>query len=204
MIAPSFAGVILAAGQSSRMGSDKALLTWRGKSFLTAAIDSLKPVTQLVMVVTGQNSETLKPLIWANAAYLVINPNPEQGQFKSLQVGLHEVLNNGRDAAIITHVDRPPAAAATLQKLIDSFALASPEIWAVVPEFGGKHGHPIVIGREMIEAFLRAEPGPPENPTTARDIEHANQQHILYLPVDDAAVTTNVNTPEEYAELASR
>jgi len=72
-------------------------------------------------------------------------------------------------------------------------------MWSVVPEFQGKHGHPILIGREMIEAFLKA-------PATsiARDIEHANQRRILYLPVNDPFVTANIDTPEQYASLQSQ
>ena len=68
--------------------------------------------------------------------------------------------------------------------------------WAVVPEFQGRHGHPIIAGREMIEAFLKA----PAN-STAREVEHSLQQVIDYLAVNDPAVTTNINTPEEYEQL---
>jgi molybdenum cofactor cytidylyltransferase len=125
-----------------------------------------------------------------------VNPDPDRGQFSSLRLGLHEVLNRGRDAAIITLVDRPPAAAATLQKLHEAFEAADQNIWAVVPEFSGKHGHPYLAGREMIEAFLRVPAT-----STARDIEHEHQEHIQYVRVDDPFVAMNVNTPEDYAAL---
>jgi molybdenum cofactor cytidylyltransferase len=200
MIAASFAGVILAAGESSRMGRDKALLPWHGQTFLSGAIDRLTPFTQLVTVVAGKNSEILKPEIYARGAFLVINPQPECGQFSSLRVGLHEVLNHGRDAAIVTLVDRPPAKPETITTLLNAFARNFERDngkWAAIPEYEGKHGHPIVIGREMIEAFLRADPK-----STARDVEHANQQHIEYVPVDDPNVIVNINTPEDYAQFA--
>src|SRR5215471_8601981 len=119
---PNFAGLILAAGDSARMGRDKALLLWRGKTFLAAAIESLAPHTELVVVVGGKNSESLKPILYPEpGVYLVENPNPELGQFSSLQTGLREVLNRGRDAAMITLVDRPPAQPATIEKLRDRF-----------------------------------------------------------------------------------
>jgi molybdenum cofactor cytidylyltransferase len=195
----SYAAVVLAAGGSTRMGKDKALLDWHGKTFLNAAIESLMPFSQVVIVVAGANAEVLKPIVWAASAYLVVNPDPARGQFSSLQMGLQEVLNRGRDTAIITHVDRPPASPRTLQALQVAFASHSNAgKWAVVPQFGEKHGHPIVAGREMMEAFLKADPT-----TTARDVEHAHQSRIAYLPVDDANVVTNVNTPEEYAALIS-
>jgi CTP:molybdopterin cytidylyltransferase MocA len=68
----------------------------------------------------------------------------------------------------------------------------------VVPQYEGRHGHPIVLAREMMEVFLKA-------PATAnaRDIEHQNQEHIEYVDVDELLVTINVNTPEEYVALQS-
>src|SRR5579859_347393 len=196
---PNVAGLILAAGDSARMGRDKALLPWQGQTFLGAAIESLAPYTELVIVVGGRNSESLKPIIYAAGAYLVANPCPEKGQFSSLQTGLTEVLNHGRDAAIITLVDRPPARLETVEALRNRFLNVCPPQpgqWAVVPEFNGQHGHPIVIGREMIEAFLKA----PVN-TTARAVMHSLQPMIDYFPVNDPAVVANINTPEEYEQL---
>jgi molybdenum cofactor cytidylyltransferase len=205
--ASSFAGVILAAGESSRMGRDKALLPWppqatgeaaSSETFLSAAIRSFALATEFVLVVVGKNEAALAPIIYADGASLVVNPDPARGQFSSLQVGLHEVLNHGRDAAMITLVDRPPVDPATIQTLRDAFENAGQNIWAVVPEFSGKHGHPYLVGREMMEAFLRV-------PATsiARDIEHAHQQHIQYVSVDNPLVTANINTPEDYAGLRS-
>src|SRR5215471_19917164 len=197
-LAPSFAGVILAAGASTRMGQDKALLAWHGETFLSSAIRVLQLLTDLVIVVAGENEDRVAPIVNANAGFLVRNPNPERGQFSSLQRGLDEVLNRGRDAAIVTLADRPAPNPQTIQQLKDEFLKAEDRIWAVVPEYGGKHGHPIVIGREMIEVFLRAP-----SASSARDVEHANQSHILYVPVNDPYIALNVDTPEDLEKLHS-
>jgi molybdenum cofactor cytidylyltransferase len=195
-LSPSFAGVILSAGASSRMGRDKALLPWRDGTFLSAAMRALQPATDLVIVVAGANAANLQRIVDAHAAFLVVNPDPERGQFSSLQIGLQEVLNRGRDAAIVTLVDRPAADVATVQQIRHAFMQSDEKVWAAVPDFQGKHGHPYVIGREMIEAFLRA---PAQS--SARDVEHANQGHIRYIPVSDQLVTANVDTPEEFEKL---
>ncbi len=195
-LSPSFAGVILAAGASSRMGRDKALLPWRDGTFLSSAIRALQPATELVLVVAGANAPRLEAIADAHAAFLVINPEPERGQFSSLRTGLQEVMNHGRDAAIVTLVDRPAAEPGTVQQIKAAFAASDENIWAVVPEYGGKHGHPIAIGREMIEAFLRAP-----SASNARDVEHARQSHIRYLPVSDPLVVANVDTPEDFERL---
>ena len=198
--------VILAAGESTRMGTDKALLPWppatpglppTGQTFLSAAIQALYPFSEKVIVVVGKNENNLAPVVYANGASLVRNPEPDRGQFSSLQVGLQEVLNEGRDAAMVTLVDRPPARVATLQTLCSTFADAGNDEWAVVPEYNGKHGHPFLLAREMIGAFLNAPPS-----ANARDIEHQNLRHISYVVVDDPLVTLNVDTPQEYAALS--
>lgn len=204
------------------MGRDKALLPWppappesyhpseniaglsrvaappRTQTFLSAAIELLNPVSELVLVVGGKNTDQIAPVVYATAASLLTNPRPERGQFSSLQVGLQEVLNRGRDAAIVTLVDCPPCSPETVSALIARFREVYEQgKWAVVPEFEGKHGHPIVIGREMIESFLKAPAG-----STARDVEHSLQPHIHYHPVSDPLVVANVDTPEEYQRLA--
>jgi molybdenum cofactor cytidylyltransferase len=202
---PSFAGIILAAGESSRMGTDKALLPWPPRvegpsasteTFLSAAIRSLMLATDFVLVVVGKNEAAVAPIAYENGASIAVNPEPSRGQFSSLQVGLHEVLNRGRDAAVITLVDRPPVGSATVQLLREAFESAPAHVWAVVPEISGKHGHPYLVGRELMEAFLQA-------PATgsAREVEHGYQEHIQYLAVDDPFVAMNINTPKDYAAL---
>jgi molybdenum cofactor cytidylyltransferase len=200
------AGIILAAGESTRMGRDKSLLPWppdsalqtAGTTLLSSAIQSLVQHCDRVIVVVGKNEPVLQPVVWACGASLVRNPSPELGQFSSLQTGLREVLNHGWDSAMVTPVDRPPAQDETLSALVDAFTSREHQVWAVVPEYQERHGHPILVGREMIEEFLKTPPT-----ASARDIEHANQQHIFYLPVNDSRVTTNVDTPEDYASLQS-
>jgi molybdenum cofactor cytidylyltransferase len=205
---PSFVGVILAAGGSSRMGRDKALLPWppaipgqlaSSETFLSSAIRSLSLATEFVVVVVGKNEKSLAPVIYAQGASLVANPDPDRGQFSSLQVGLHEVLDHGRDAAMVTLVDRPPVGAGTTQILRDAFVISGQNTWAIIPEFSAQHGHPYLIGREMIEAFLRVPAT-----SSARDVEHAHRDHIQYVKVDDPLVALNINTPEDYRGLLSR
>jgi molybdenum cofactor cytidylyltransferase len=195
--APSFCGVILAAGESSRMGRDKALLPWHGTTFLGGAIEVLQAQTEMVIVVGGRNTPHLQPLVDVASAYLIVNREPQRGQFSSLRLGVQEVLNRGRDAAIIALVDRPPASAATVALLKERFQERAAEgVWAVVPRYGERNGHPLVVGREMIHAFLSAPLA-----STAREVEHAHQQHIEYVTVEDPLVVLNVDTPEDYQRI---
>jgi len=196
------------------MGRDKALLPWpptfagpiadsalamrTAETFLSSAIRLYFSHVDEVLVVVGKNEAALAPVVYANGAALVINPEPERGQFSSLRVGLQEVLNRGRDAAMVTLVDRPPVRAETLETLEAAFERATVHRkWAVIPEYQGKHGHPILLGREMLTAFLNA----PET-SNAQDVEHAHQNEIEYIPVNDPLVALNVDTPEQYAALS--
>lgn len=190
------------------MGTDKALLPWppqgpgyplSSETFLSSAIRSLAFSTDFVIVVAGGNEGTLAPIVYGIGASIVANPDPSRGQFSSLQIGLNEVLNRGRDAAIITLVDRPPARRATIEKLRATFADAPTGIWAIVPEYSGQHGHPYVVGRELMTIFLEA-------PATgnARELEHTHQQHIEYVSVEDPFVAMNINTPEDYAAVVAK
>lgn len=201
-------GIILAAGESARMGRDKALLPWPpapapqqagtgNENFLTAAISSITPFCEAVLVVAGKNYAAIAPAAAASGATPVRNPAPERGQFSSLQTGLSEALKRGYRRAMITLVDRPPVGRATLEALCSRFreAVATGK-WGVAPEHNRQHGHPLLATRELMEIFLEAPLS-----SNAREIKHANASRIEYVTVDDPLAAANVNTPEEYAAL---
>jgi CTP:molybdopterin cytidylyltransferase MocA len=220
-------GLILAAGESSRMGTDKALLPWPPPSrvpqvsilrpgipqpsapsaaplakqtLLSAGILAVQSLTQAVIVVAGRNADSLTPIVDANGAILVRNPAPERGQFSSLQTGLRELLARGYHAAMITPVDCPPLRSASLELLIAGFVRAlARDLWAVAPENNGKHGHPLLVNRDLIEAFLTA-------PVTsnAREVLHANAHRIEYIPVPDTLAKAGLNTPQDYADRGAK
>lgn len=189
------------------MGRDKALLPWppvapgsiatSHETLLSAAIHALKPFAEAMVVVAGRNAENIAPVAAAHGAVMVINPEPERGQFSSMQIGLREVYARGCDAAMITLVDCPPLSSASMEILRAAFdrAVASGG-WGVAPEKNGRHGHPLLAGRELIDAFLAA-------PTTsnAREVKWAHAQRIEAVAVLDSLMSVDVNTPEEYAAL---
>jgi molybdenum cofactor cytidylyltransferase len=206
--APSLCGIVLAAGASSRMGRDKALLPWPAnarpsanlaETFVGAHITALKSHCDSVLVIAGANVRNLEPVVYALGASIIQNHAPELGQFSSLKLGVQDVLNHGRDSAVVALVDRPPVMPATLDKLHTEFLDAlEHDLWGVVPEYDGNHGHPYFAGRDLIEAFLRAQ-----LTATARDVMHAHAEKLRYVPVDDPNATLNIDTPEDYAALGN-
>jgi CTP:molybdopterin cytidylyltransferase MocA len=192
------------------MGRDKALLPWppaahgsteiHSQTLLSASIAALKPVAESVIVVAGNNFEGLAPLATAHGALIVRNTAPERGQFSSLQTGLRELVARGYETAMISLVDCPPLCVASMRKLCMAFDEARLRgLWGVEPENGGRHGHPLLAGRKLIDAFL----GAPVS-SNARAVKHEHARLIESFPVPDALLTVDVNTPEQYAALASR
>lgn len=200
----SLCGIILAAGFSSRMGRDKALLPWppsnpSGATLLSAAIAALQPFTQHIVVVAGQNADRLASIVAASGSSMVVNPEPERGQFSSLQTGLRALLARNCDAAMITPVDCPPLSAASLRLLAQAFyqAIAQGQ-WAVAPGHNGRSGHPLLAARPLIDAFLAAPVT-----GTARDVKHAHAQRFTIVPVPAPYLTADINTPEQYAAVSA-
>lgn len=196
----SLGGLILAAGASSRMGRDKALLPWppgstSGETLLSAAIAALKPFAETIVVVAGQNFDALKPIAENNGARTVQNPAPERGQFSSLQIGLRALADHGCAAAAITPVDCAPLSHSSLTRLSMAFEQAIARgRWAVAPEQNGRHGHPLFAARPLIDAFLAAPVS-----SNAREVKHACAEKFEYVPVSDPLLTVDMNTPEQYA-----
>jgi molybdenum cofactor cytidylyltransferase len=208
--AVQLAGLVLAAGDSTRMGADKATLPWPPPppgatdpprhTLLSAALLAFDPLTRLNVVVAGRNADALATMVGACGAHLIRNPAPDNGQFSSLQIGLRDLLRRGCNAAIITPVDCPPLSAASLERLHYAFlgALAA-GFWAVAPEHDGRHGHPLLASRELIDAFLKA-------PVTgnAREVLHAHASRVVYVPVPESLAKAGLNTPQDYADVAEQ
>jgi molybdenum cofactor cytidylyltransferase len=193
-------GVILAAGASSRMGREKALLPWppgSSDTLLSAAVAALRPFVQKIVVVGGRNADALAPVVAQLGADLARNPEPERGQFSSIQTGLRAACEHGCDAAMLTPVDCPPLSAASLEKLCAAFTEARARgMWAVAPEREGQHGHPLLLGRELMEAFLAASAT-----CNTKEVKAQFAERFQYLEVPDSLLAVDVNTPEEYAGL---
>ena len=199
-----FCGVILAAGASSRMGRDKAMLPWPSNStsdsLLSAAIHALQPFTSAVIVVAGKNIRNLAPIVAACQAELVHNPAPERGQFSSFQIGLRAAVDRGFSAVMLAPVDCPPLSAASLENLRTAFKLATGRgAWAVAPEQNGRRGHPLLASRPLIDAFLEAPIS-----SNARVVKHAHAARFEFVAVPDPLLTVDLNTPEQYAAAQTR
>ena len=190
------AGVILAAGASSRMGGHpKALLTYQGETFVARLVRVLSAVCDPVIVVLGYHADHIEPVV-PPGARVVINPAPERGQLSSLQTGLAE-LPDDAEGFMFVPVDCPAAEPATVASVAAAFRARDPKIQFVVPQYRGKHGHPVCASREIARKLLAL-------PATAqaRDVVHAHVPDTLYIDVDDPGILTDIDNLERYQNLA--
>jgi CTP:molybdopterin cytidylyltransferase MocA len=184
MHSPGICGVILAAG--SQVGAGEARWSTKAES-VNELIEALNADTEMVLVAVGADAEALAPVIWAKAAYLVELP-ANTGEAESLRLMLQEVLNRGRDAALVTALDSHGLTVETVHRMVAEYCAAGDEIWAVVPETEMLQGHPVLMGRRMIELFLRGQQW-----SAADEILSANREHVRTVRATDplAAVVTD-------------
>jgi molybdenum cofactor cytidylyltransferase len=192
------AAIIPAGGASERMGAPKALLPYRGRTFLQAILDACGALgLERRLVVLGYDADKILTGIDLSAATVLRNPLPETGPLGSIQAGIEAVLNHPVEGVLVWHVDRPHVAISTVQALLDRFREGGEPI--VVPSHEGRRGHPVIFGREVFEELLAA----PED-QGARAVVRSDPSRLALVPVDDPAVSEDIDTPEAYRSLLRR
>ncbi len=189
------AGLILAAGESSRMGSDKALLAYRGRTFLETIILNLRNAgIGKIVVALGHHAEEIQRAVDLPGVQVVLNRNYQRGQTSSVQAGLAALQELSPEAVILCLVDHPTVSAAVMTKLKDRFERARPAV--VIPTCKGQHGHPVLIGRELFPELLALRANEGAN-TVIRKYRDATQ----FVEVDDHGILLDVDDPETYHRL---
>jgi molybdenum cofactor cytidylyltransferase len=189
------AGLILAAGASRRMGHDKALLTYRGRTFLETIIANLAAAgIGNITVVLGYHAESIQRAVRLTNVRVVINPEYLRGQTSSLQLGMAAVAANSPDAILLCLVDHPAISADVIVKLTKRFESTRAPV--VIPTYEGQRGHPIVIGQGLFPELLALSPDEPAN-TVVRKYRDATQ----FVEVADPGILLDVDDPETYKRL---
>ena len=184
------AGLILAAGESRRMGSPKALLRYRDATFLDTLTGLFASLCSPVIVVLGAAAGEIQAGARRPATF-VRNPQYLRGQTSSMQCGLRAVPPEAA-GVLFTLVDHPAVAAATLGRLLEC---NGPERLRI-PRYQGRKGHPIWFSRDLTDEFLAL----PED-GAARDVVRAHAAETRFLDLDDAGIVADIDNPEEYRRL---
>jgi len=196
------AAVVLSAGESSRMGSPKALLPISGVPFIEEIVRALKGTKiDRIIVVLGHHAEEIQKRIAHLPVTFVVNRDYAKGQLSSLIVAIRslaaEKTTEKVDGVLVHLVDHPFISPALVDHMIDRFYETKKLI--VIPRCGGRRGHPVIFSSRLFPELLSAplEKG-------AKIVVHAHRDETLEIETDFAGVTIDIDTPEEYRQYLGR
>jgi molybdenum cofactor cytidylyltransferase len=188
------AAVILSGGQSTRMGSPKALLQHRGISFLDHLLAvTTHPKVGARRIVLGADAAPILRAVPLPPADVVINPDWRLGQLSSIHAAL-QGLPSGTDGILLCLVDHPLVSAELVNHLIEVFYAARHSI--VLPVCDGRRGHPVIFSSELYDELFAAplEQG-------ARAVVWAHGKDVVEVPTSDQGCLWNINDPATLAKL---
>lgn len=194
--------IVLSAGESSRMGSPKALLPIGGVVFIERIVQSLKATkVGKIVVVLGHNAAEIEKKIACLPVTVVVNEDYAKGQLSSLIAAVRS-LEADKDAekvdGILVHlVDHPFINPALVNQMVERFYALKKLI--VVPRHKGRRGHPVLFSRELFPELLST---PLE--LGAKAVVHAHRDETLEIETEYEGVTIDIDTPEEYRQYLGR
>ena len=188
--------VILSAGESSRMGRPKALLPIDGVRLIEKIVTALRSTrVGEIIAVLGHNAEEMREKISDLPVTIVVNPEYKQGQLSSLITAIRSIQSGENsqsvDGILVHLVDHPYINAKLVDLMIDRFEQTKKLI--VVPRHQGRRGHPVIFSRALFPELLAA---PVDQ--GAKTVVHAHRDQTLEIDTDDAGVTIDIDTPDEY------
>ncbi|MHC4488305.1 MAG: nucleotidyltransferase family protein [Planctomycetota bacterium] len=183
--------IILAAGQSKRMGKLKPLLRFNDKTFLDRIISVLKlSDIDRITVVLGAKAETIKKSVDLSGTDVVINKDYQKGQLSSLTAAI-EQMPQETDAVVVCLADSPFITEQVVNRIISKFKETNNPI--VVPVFNKKRGHPVLFSSSLFNELLNA---PQEQ--GARYVLHSNEEKVLEVETSEKGILIGIDTPDNY------
>jgi len=186
--------IILSGGSSKRMGTPKAFLKIRNKTFLEIIYENhlMSGVKEPVIVIPDFLEDECQILSLNEAKIVVCNP-PEKNTLGSLKKGL-DVLKDNRENFIYHPVDFPLVKVSTLKKLLATSKKSKKEI--IKPVFKSRGGHPIVLSSTLIREIFDAS-----EELGLREVVRKDQERIENVVTDDKGVIQNINTLDDFKEI---
>ncbi len=194
----TIAAVLLAGGESRRMGQPKALLKWgANQTLIEYQIDELRqPPVEKIVVVLGHEAERIRPLAEKTRCEVVVNELYKRGRASSLRMGARTLPDDTR-AVVILDVDQPRPRV-VIHRLIESHVRASNMI--TVPAFEGQRGHPTVIDGWLLPELRQVR----ERTLGLRGFLERHEADVVEVPFDSEVVLLGMNTPAEYESAKTK
>lgn len=195
--------IILAAGESKRMGEQKLLMKWGNSSVIehVLRVFSMADVDEIAVITgshRGEIEKVLSAMKISRPVKRIFNENFSSGEMlSSIQCGLRELQHGPSDAALIGLGDQPQVREGTVQNVRNTFRQTKSPI--VVPSFNMRRGHPWLVARELWNDLL--DLGTHQTP---RDFLNRHRGKIQYVDAADASILADLDTPREYFESHSK
>jgi molybdenum cofactor cytidylyltransferase len=184
------AAAILAAGESRRMGEPKALIPYRGSTFLENLIAVTRhPRIGVTRVVLGAHATEICAKLHLDPTTIVLNPDWPKGQLSSVQASIRSLPAGTTEGLLLCPVDHPMVSADLIAQLIAAFDSGSKLI--ALPVYKGRRGHPVLFRANLYSELLAASPD-----LGARQVVWAHADSLAEVPTDEEAVVLNLNDPE--------
>lgn len=190
------AGILLAAGESTRMGQLKAVLPWRGATLIQSQVAAMEAGgVQPLVVVLGHRAPELRELL-PPFVHIVLNQRYAQGKSTSIVAGV-KALPADAEAAIVVAVDQPTEAD-VLHTLVDTYEASRPRI--LLPSVNHRRGHPTLFDRALFRDLAAIS----EEREGLREVMTRYEADIRYVDVETPLVRVNLNSPEDYQAAFAR
>ena len=185
--------VVLAAGESKRMGQTKQLLDWEGRTILQQVLENLsRSRVDEVILVLGHEADRIMEKVDTRKVKVVINRNYKEGMITSIQQGLIN-LNDKVEAFFIVLADQPGVGPEVYDRLISEFRRVSPPKSIVLATFRGRRGHPALFSSKYKKETLRIK-----GDVGFRQVLQEHPEEILTVEMDTDSILQDIDTPEDY------
>jgi len=184
--------IILAAGESKRMGQPKMLLPWENTTVIEHVISVIMNTgIDDILVTTGGAREQIEKVITKYPVQAIHNKIYTNGEMlSSLQCGLR-ALRTQVDATLIVLGDQPQVQERSVRMVCDAFRTLKSNI--IVPSYQMRRGHPWLVARPLWNELLEMK-----SPQSPRDFLNVHKDDIHYVDVDDQNILADLDTPEDY------
>lgn len=183
--------LVLAAGESRRMGRQKLLLPFGERTVVEAVVaTALGSRADRVTVVLGADATDVRKKLETSGAAFAVNEEYERGMLSSVQAGF-KALPADTEAVVVMLGDQPFLPAAVVDAVIGAYRESGKGI--VIPVFRGRRGHPVLVDMKYRDNVLGLDPA-----DGLRQLMRAHPGDIIEVEAEDAAILRDMDTPEDY------
>ncbi len=192
------AAAILAAGESRRMGTPKALLDYRGKTLVEHLANVTRhPRIGAVRVVLGAKADEIRSRIALDPSSIVVNAAWQTGQLSSIHAAIRSLPENSTEGLILCPVDHPIISRQLIAQIVSAFDETQKNI--IVPVFRGRRGHPVIFRANLYAELLAASPE-----LGARQVVWSHPNDVAEVETNEEGVALNLDDPAAYEKALKR